>query len=70
MSDPVSVSISLQNMKSIIQACQGYQQATSDTTLSAFVATLKTTLAANEVAGSPPAGVTSALGQSAYGGVT
>lgn len=36
MADPVSVSISL----------QGYQQATSDPTISAFIATLKTTLAA------------------------
>jgi hypothetical protein len=70
MADPVSVSMSLQNMKATIQALQGYQQATSDPTLSAFIATLKTTLAANEVAGAPPVGLTSALGQSAAGGVT
>jgi len=67
MSDPVSISTSLQNLKCQIQAMQFYAQQTNDTTANAWIATLKTTLASNEGA-TPPQGYASALAQSVFTG--
>lgn len=64
MADPVNVSTSLQNLKCQVQAMAFYQQMTNDTTASAWLATLQTTLTNNEVAGSPPQGYKSALADS------
>ena len=68
MSDPVSISTTLQNLKLQIQAMQFYQQQSGDQTAAAWLATSKATLASNETAGSPPAGYPSALANSVFNG--
>lgn len=67
MADPVSISTSLQNLKCQIQAMQFYQQITNDLTAQTWIASLETTLAANE-GSTPPAGYASALAQSVFTG--
>ena len=67
MSDPVSISTTLQNLKCQIQALAFYQQMTNDLTAAAWITSLESTLASNEGA-TPPQGFQSVLADSVFRG--
>lgn len=67
MADPVSVSLTLQQLKCLLDSAKFYQRTTNDLTMSATITSLQATLTANVTPGSPPAGYASVLAQSATG---
>ena len=68
MADPITLTISQQNLQCLIQTAQFYQQITADQTNAPLIATLQQTLASNIAAGSnPPLGLPSVDAQSAIG---
>ena len=67
MSDPVSISTTLQNLKLQIQAMAFYQQMTGDQTAAAWITTSEATLASNEGT-TPPQGYKSVLADSVFRG--
>lgn len=69
MADPVSISFSLQNLKSTIQALRFYQQESGDATNAALITSLTSTYTTNENTAAPAVGLPSALAQSASVGL-
>lgn len=65
MSDPVSISTTLQNLTCQIQAMEAYRQQSNDTTADAWVVSLKSTLASNITAANTPQGYASVVAQTA-----
>lgn len=67
MSDPVSVSLSLQQVKLLLDSAKFYERMTNDQSAATTITSLQATLVANVNPASPPQGWSSVLAQSATG---
>lgn len=67
MSDPFSLSISLQQAKCALDAMKAYQRMSNDLTMATFITSLQAQIVSNNTANVTIAGYASAIAQSAVG---